>query len=82
MEDNQATILIAKKGFSTKLRHIQRTHKVNLGCLAEQFGEDTNINIYYIDTNEQASDISTKGLERQKWGNALNLLGVRIDLPM
>ena len=30
MEDNQATILVVKKGYSPKLRHVSRTHKVNL----------------------------------------------------
>ena len=35
MEDNQATMLVIKKGYSAKLRHINRTHKVNLGCLKE-----------------------------------------------
>lgn len=28
--DNQATILVVKKGFSPKLRHISRTRKVEL----------------------------------------------------
>ena len=32
-EDNQATILVAKKGYSPKMRHTQRTHKVNLSAL-------------------------------------------------
>ena len=32
-EDNQATILVVKKGYSPKLRHVNRTHKVNLGGL-------------------------------------------------
>ena len=30
LEDNQATILVVRKGYSPKLRHITRTHKVNL----------------------------------------------------
>ena len=30
-EDNQATIKIFKKGFSPKLSHVARTHKINLG---------------------------------------------------
>ena len=39
-EDNQATILVAKKGFSSELRCVQRTHKVNLACVAEQLESD------------------------------------------
>ena len=59
-EDNQATILVAKKGYSPKLRHISRTHKVNLGCISEQVAEGTHISIQYVDTAEQAADIFTK----------------------
>ena len=29
LEDNQATILVVRKGYSPKLRHITRTHKVS-----------------------------------------------------
>ncbi len=34
-EDNQATITIAKRGFSKKLRSIQKTQKINLGAVKE-----------------------------------------------
>ena len=34
-EDNQATIKVVENGYSSKLRHISRTHKVNLGSLSE-----------------------------------------------
>ena len=79
-EDNQATIIVVKKGYSPKLRHITRTHKVNLSSLAEIYQED-NASIEYVDTNEQAADIFTKALPPQKWANALQLLGMRTDLP-
>ena len=68
-EDNQATILVAKKGYSPKLRHISRTHKVNLGCISEQLAEGSHISIQYVDTAEQAADIFTKALPPQKWDN-------------
>lgn len=57
-EDNQATILVVRKGFSPELRHISRTHKVNLG--------ERNIDLRYVDTNEQAADIFTKALPPHK----------------
>jgi hypothetical protein len=79
MEDNQATILIIKKGWSPKLRHVVRTHKIDLGCLSEEF-EDENVSIHYVDTTKQSADIFTKALEPQKWLNALNLLGIRSDI--
>ena len=75
-EDNQATtIIIAKAGFSQKLRHISRTHKVNLGSIKEVL-DTPSCDIQYIDTKEQAADIFRKALEPQKWGNALELLGL------
>ena len=81
LEDNQATILIIHKGYSPKLRHVSRTHKVNLASLTEQF-ERPNITLQYVDTTEQAADIFTKALEPQKWGPALEMLGIHTDLPV
>ena len=80
-EDNQATILVVRKGYSSKLRHITRTHKVNLSCLSEVFRDDSTI-LEYICTDEQAADIFTKALPPHKWSAALVLLGIRIDLPL
>ena len=79
MEDNQATILVVRKGYSPKLRHITRTHKVNLSGLSEVFRDDT-VTLEYCQTDKQAADIFTKSLPPQKWGSALRLLGVRTDL--
>ena len=35
-EDNTATIKVMRKGYSPKLRHVQWTHKVNLGSIKVQ----------------------------------------------
>ena len=80
-EDNQATILVAKKGFSPKLRHISRTHKVNVASIAEMLQPETGVEIEYVITTKQAADIFTKQLAPQKWDAALRLLGIRTDLP-
>ena len=66
-EDNQATILVAKKGYSPKMRHIQHTHKVNLSALAEQLEPGTGVVIKYVATDLQAADIFTKALQPLKW---------------
>ena len=79
-EDNQATILVVRKGYSPKLRHITRTHKVNLSCLSEVIHGDT-VELDYCSTDLQIADIFTKALTPQKWGNALKLLGIRTDYP-
>ena len=77
-EDNQATIKVAKTGYSAKLRNITRHHKVDLGSIAEEL-ENQNIDIEYCKTEEQCADVFTKGLEPQKWPNALELIGIRCD---
>ena len=35
MEDNEATIKVIRKGFSSKLRRMRRTQKVDVGSLKE-----------------------------------------------
>ena len=74
-EDNQATIIVAKAGFSQKLRHILRTHKVNIGSIKEVV-DQPYCSLEYIDTKLQAADIFTKALEPSKWQNALHLLSI------
>ena len=75
LEDNQATIVVVKKGFSPKLRHVARTHKVDLGSLHEVF-QNNALSLTYISTEEQAADIFTKALQPQKWGAALRMLNI------
>ena len=79
LEDNQATTLVVRKGYSPKLRHITRTHKINLSSLSEVF-QDDSAELEYCKTDDQAADIFTKSLPPQKWGPALRLLGIRTDL--
>mgnify|MGYP001221059820 CR=1 FL=1 len=33
LEDNQACIKVLEKGYSSKLRHVLRNHKVNIGSI-------------------------------------------------
>ena len=67
LEDNQATILVVRKGYSPKLRHITRTHKINLSGLSEVFHNDS-AELEYSKTDDQAADIFTKALPPQKMG--------------
>ena len=79
MQDNQATIIVAKRGYSPKLRHVARTHRVDLSSVAEVLEQD-GCSIEYIQTHLQAADIFTKALGPQKWGPALKMIGL-IQLP-
>ena len=76
-EDNQATIKIARRGYSAKLRHINRTQKVDLSSIKERL-EEKDTEIEYIDTNEQIADFMTKAVPPQKWPKALSLMNLTI----
>ena len=59
-EDNEAVIKTVAKGRSAKLRHVARTHRVNLDWLLERRIADPCIYCRYIDTKAQIADILTK----------------------
>ena len=76
-EDNEARIKIALKKRSQALRHIRRTHRVNLDWLYEAFDKD-EINLRYVRTNQQIADVLTKHFSnRDAWRDLLSLLGLR-----
>ena len=68
LEDN------LRKGYSPKLRHITRT-RAHVRIIHEDSAE-----LEYCKTDNQAADIFAKSFPRQKWGPALQLLGIRTDL--
>ena len=70
LEDNEATIKVAYKGYSSKLRHVLRHHKIDLRSVKEAL-ENNRILLTDCNTNFQAADIFTKALEPQKWDNAM-----------
>ena len=80
LEDSQATILVVRKGYFPKLRHITRTHKINRSGLSEVFQEDC-AELDYCKPDDQAADTFTKELPPRKWSPELKLLGIRTDLP-
>ena len=69
-EDNDAARIMVSTGKNQKIRHLSRTHRVNLAWLFELARSDT-LNIKYRDTKRQAGDIFTKGFTNpQKWWHA------------
>ena len=44
------------------MRHVSRTHRVALDWLVDRINLDSKIQIKYIDTKNQLSDILTKGI--------------------
>ena len=74
-QDNQATIWVAKAGYSSKLRRVSRTHKVDLGSIEEVLDRDS-VTIRYVASAEQAADVFTKAVAPTKWEHALEMLNI------
>ena len=60
-EDNEAVIKMIIKGRSLTMRHVSRTHRVAVDWLFDRINLDPKIQIKYIDTKNQLTDILTKG---------------------
>ena len=75
-EDNAATLTILKNGFSVKLCHASRTHRIDVASLAETIKEQDMI-AEYCSTDRQAADALTKVIQPHAWDRLLQLLSVR-----
>ena len=77
-EDNEAVIKMIIKGRSPTMRHVSRTHRVDLDWLFDRINLDSKIQIKYIDTKNQLADILTKGnITRDEWNHLLCLFNIR-----
>jgi len=74
-QDNDATIAVVRNGWSIKLRHVTKTHKIDLACLYDLF-KDPFTFLVHCPTDQQAADVLTKNLEKGKWDMALSMLRV------
>ena len=75
-EDTEACIAIVKKGVSAKLRHLSKTHRINVAGVCETVNGHQDIKPSYINTFEQRGDPLTKAFSVQKWSHALDLLSM------
>ena len=75
-EDNQATVKIIHSGKLEKLRHVDRTHGVQLSFLTVQI----RVNRYELKdchTRAMAADVFTKFfVNKDKWKHAIGLIGM------
>ena len=75
-EDNEAALKIIKSGKNPKLRHVGRTHKVDIMFLHETFSQDQMV-MHYCDTLKQRADIFTKAFSNpEKWKLATANIGI------
>ena len=76
LEDNQATIRILESGRSPAFRHADKTQRLNLAWLAEQF-QRKHFTLVYVPSMLQAADIFTKPFtSSEKWNQLLKILGL------
>ena len=75
LEGNEAVIKMTIKGRSTSVRHIQRTHRVNLDWLFERFLNDKGMRIRYLSTKFQIADMLTKFLSGSEAMRFLSNMG-------
>ena len=77
-QDNEAVIkMIIIKGRSPTMRHVSRTHRVALDWLFERINLNPKVQIKYIHTKNQLTDILTKGnFTRDEWNHLLCLLNI------
>ena len=65
-EDNQAVLAIIAKGYSPKLKHLAKFHRINVASTCEAFSAE-DILIQYIQTSHQKADVMNKALPVSMW---------------
>ena len=76
LEDDQATIRILESGRSRPFRHTDKTQRLILAWLAEQFGRRHFV-LVYVASILQAADIFTKPLSNaEEWDKLIKLLAI------
>ena len=75
LEDNDAVIKMTVKGRSPNLRHVGRTHRVDLDWLFDRIRLDPGVFIKFVGTKEQLADILTKGsFTAEAWTTLIHLI--------
>ena len=77
-QDNSVVIQIVAAGYSPKLRHLNKTFRINIGSIHECFEDNDACNLLYIKTALQRADPFTKPLPVAKWPEALELLVIKV----
>jgi hypothetical protein len=76
LEDNSAAIRVIETGRNPSMRHMGRTHRVDLAFLHECLNIG-HFSIEYCDTKRMAADVFTKAFRNsQKWEHATSLVGL------
>ena len=72
-QDNETVLAILKAGYSAKLRHMNRVHRVNVASICERLAED-RVQATYCSTKLQRANGFTKVISPQEWPLVLTQL--------
>ena len=79
-EDNEAVIKIIKKARSMALRHLPRTHRIDVHWLYEVCS-DPRVRMLYVNTKQQVADLMTKAINNPAtWAHLLDIAQIRPGL--
>ena len=77
VQDNDAVIKMVIKCRAPMLKHVARTHRIDLDWLFERIYSDPSVYGRYIHTKLQIADMLTKGhFTAESWANLCNLIRV------
>ena len=74
-EDNEATAKVVTAGYSKRLRHMKRTHKINIASIAAELSKD-DLELMLVNTLHQKGDLFTKAVAGPLWSNAMKLIAL------
>ena len=76
-EDNEAVIKIIKKARSMALRHLPRTHRIDVHWLFEVCS-NPRVRMRYVNAKQQVADLMTKSLNNPViWAHLLDIAQIR-----
>ena len=74
--DNTQAITAMKRGYSKKLKSLQRCHRCALGVIHELITDDSQkVTVKWIESPKQKGDVFTKSQVPLKFREALTMIG-------
>ena len=74
-QDNSAVLQVLEAGYSARLRHCGRVHKVNIAAVSEAL-QDESVNAQHCTTLQQKANSFTKIIPPNEWSLTLQQLSL------
>ena len=75
-QDNETLLKVLVSGYSAKLRHCNRVHRINIASMSEQLAEP-HISARYCKSEDQVSNGLTKIIAPAEWPRTLEQFGLQ-----